>query len=312
MAMRVSIIGAGGVGGYYSAVLARGGIDVTIVTRPGKADLLRRGLRVTDRGESFETSNFRVVSDISKLAAPELIIVATKTYHLPEVAEQLTSVVGDDTAILTLQNGVEADLQISRRLRRGMIFPGLTWILSHSSETGVIDQRGARTFIRFGDRRNEHGETLARIAETLNTGGVDARISQDIVSDLWQKFLWLSNFAGMTGSRRAPIGELVNDPKELQLWIQAIDEVLAVARAERVALPTGVRDYLLERLNSYKTTNSDFKPSLLIDLENGRRTEVDALSGTVLRIAEKHGLAAPMHREFYARIKQFEPNAQQT
>jgi 2-dehydropantoate 2-reductase len=301
--MKSYIIGAGGVGGYYCGIMARAGANVTLVCRPSTAESFRHnGLTVNDRGEQFQTKDFRILDSIEKITSPDLILLAVKTYHLDEVAAQLASVVSERTIILTLQNGVTADLQVARHVPQATILPGLTWVLSTMVTQGYVEQKAPRVFIKFGSRDNSDLSAVSVAKQILENGGVSVECSDDIARDLWGKFIWLVNFAGMAGIRKKPIGSIVNNADDFQLWIKALDETLSVARGLKISVDPKAREFTIGRLEHYKVNDIDFKPSLLKDLENGKPTEIEALSGTLLRLASQANVDTPTHRMFYETI----------
>ena len=302
---KVHIIGAGGVGGYYGAVLARGGANVTMVCRPPMAEVLRKkGLTVHDSGGTFSTRAFAVADSFSALGDADLILLAVKTYDLDDLARALSGRVAPGCSVLTLQNGIEADLMVKKQFPENTILAGMTFILSTMIEPGVIRQinYSERTFIRFGLRGQTDAELLEKVCAYLSAHGVAAQISDDIVRDLWDKFIWLANFAGMTGSRRCAVGPVVNEARNIEEWMQGVDEVIALARALNVPLVPGVREKIAGWLERYKTENTDAKPSLTKDLEQGKRTEIEALSGTIIRLAREAGISVPVHERFYRAI----------
>ncbi len=279
--------------------MARAGADVTLVCRPSTAESYRRdGLVVNDRGEEFQTKDFAIVDSISNIISPDLIVLAVKTYHPDEVAVQLASVVSDQTIILTLQNGVVGDLQVAHHLPKTTISPGLTWVVSTMVRNGYVEQKAPRTFIRIGNRKTSDLGAASRAKGILENSGVLAERSEKIVCDLWGKFIWLANFAGNAGFRRKPIGSIVNNPDDFQLWIKALDESFSVAKSLSVPVDPKTREFIIGRLEHYKSNDTDFKPSLLKDLERGEPTEIEALSGTILKLASEANVDTPVHRMF--------------
>jgi 2-dehydropantoate 2-reductase len=145
-------------------------------------------------------------------------------------------------------------------------------------------------------------DAVVGVQTILENSGVQVECSDDIISDLWGKFIWLVNFAGMAGIRRKPIGEILNVPEDFLLWVAALDESISVAKALAVPVDPKIRDFIIGRLEHYKVNDSDFKPSLLKDLETGRQTEIEALSGTVVKLASENNLNTPTHKMFYETI----------
>jgi 2-dehydropantoate 2-reductase len=300
--MRIYIVGVGGLGGYYGALFARVSADVTFVARGQKCkDLKERGLQVTDRGDKFHVSSVKVVESLSEVREPELIILAVKTYDIENVAKQMT--VPQGCTIITLQNGIDNDLRVQKHLPHVRVFAGNTWALSTMISPGVIEQKSPMTFIKFGSRKNPQDPALLEIKNILDAGGIEGQVSDNIERDLWEKFVWLASFSGMAGTCRSPIGPIVSDPVAFEVWMRSVDETLALAKALNIPLHENTRANIVERLETCRTLYMDAKPSLLVDLENGRQTEIEALSGTIVKLARERGMLVPTHELMYSAIK---------
>lgn len=302
--MNIYIVGAGGVGGFYGAHLARYGQEVTFVARGETYEALKgSGLTVRTPAETWTVAPVRVIATPDAIQAPALVIVAVKVYDLSAVAQQLRPLQGQGLTLLTLQNGIDADQRVQAILPDAVVFAGTTWILTTRVEPGVIVQRPCRTAIHFGCRDSPNHPGLTQVRALFQLAGIDAVISSDIRRELWDKFLWLVNFAGMTGVHRQAIGPLVNDAMAYETWLQAIDETLAVAKALDIPIAPTARARLVRELDTYKHTNTTAKPSLLLDLEHDRPTEIEALSGTLTRLGRAVGVPTPLHDLMYSVIR---------
>lgn len=200
--MKIHIIGVGGVGGYYAGLLALNGADVSVVAScPDKGDFLRHhGLKVIDRDRTFHTRQFQVLDSIGEIAGFRIILLAVKTYHLADIVRQLAPVVSEKTRIITLQNGINADQCIAPGLKSCRVFPGLTWVLSTLVAPGTVEQKADKPCIRFGCRDPGDWSEVLHLAGQLREQGLPVIASEDIVMDLWKKYLWLVNFAGTSGT----------------------------------------------------------------------------------------------------------------
>ena len=294
--MKIAVIGVGGVGGYFGGCLARAGVEVTFVARARQCEALRqRGLEIQSTDGTFTVSHPRVVDSPARLIAPEVVLLATKAYDLESVSEQLAGVSSRDTVIISLQNGIDNDLRIKRLILRAQVHPGVVYVISTKAAPTLIRQTAGPRTILFGDRQGRYNSALTKLESLLRQAGIQATASTDIVKEIWSKFLWITTFAGMTALCRSPIGPIVNDAEAFELYEKCLDEGLTVAAAEGVGLDTSTRANILEKSKAYRETGFNAKSSLLVDIENGRQTEIESLNGTLVRLARKHGVRVPIH-----------------
>lgn len=297
--MRIAVIGTGGVGGFYGGVLARAGLDVTFVARGAHYDAIcKNGLTVKSVNGDF-TTPVKVVSRIADLQQPDLILICTKTYHLKNVAVELKSVVQPKTIVLTTQNGLDADLQVAQ-IVRARVHPGIAYIVSANTSPGVIEQTAGPRTLMFGSRDETDANELTSIAEMMRTAGLEASYSTSIETELWTKFAWIASFAGSTALRRSAIGPIVSDPAGFELITRCLDEVFVVATHAGVNLSPTIREQILTKFENYRHTGTTAKSSLLIDIENNRPTEVEAIHGKLIQLAEEYNVNVPINREMYS------------
>ena len=303
--MKIAIIGTGGVGGYYGGLLARTGEDVTFVARGEQYQALKQnGLSVRSVDSDFKISPVKVIDSVTDLESPDLILITTKTYDRDNVAQQLSRVVKDSsTIIISLQNGIDNDLQIKKLLPVAKIYPGLTYIISARTAPAVIEQTAGPRTILFGERNNPENTELKIIEGVMRKAGIRASACADIDRELWTKFLWITTFAGMTALCRSSIGLIVKDEAAFALYIKCLDEGISVARAEGFIFSAEDRQKIIDKSEQYKNVGSDSKSSLLIDMENKRSTEIEALNGAIVRLAIKHGLQVPVHEAIYNSVR---------
>lgn len=308
--MRFAVIGVGGVGGYFGGLLARSGNEVVFVARGEQYEALSsRGLEVKSVDGTFKVSPVRVYDSVEALAAAkgrshfDVILVATKTYDRDHVADALGPVVTPETVVLPLLNGIDNDLQMKARMPECQIHPGLCYIISARVSPGVIEQSAGPRTLFFGDRTGAENPRLKKLESVLRNAGILATASSEIQEELWRKFLWITAFAGMTSLCRSSIGTIVNDRRGFQLLTQCLDEGIAVALACGVAIDQGERAAILQKAEAYRQTGSHAKSSMLVDLEHLRPTEIEALNGTLVRLAREHGLTAPLHEIIYEAVR---------
>lgn len=302
--MRFAIIGVGGVGGYFGGLLARNGEDVTFVARGAHYDALKKqGLSLKSVDVSFENLPISVVESPAHLEDPDVIFIATKTYDRDQVAEQLSASLSEKTVVIPVQNGIDNDLQLERIIPKAQVYPGLAYIISERTAPGVVEQTAGPRTIFFGERKVAENSKLRELESIMRSAGILATASPDIERELWSKFLWITTFAGMTALCRCEIGAIVNDQRAFDLYIRCLDEGIAVARAAGVVFDEEARSKVIEKSEHYRHTGSHAKSSLLIDIENRRRTEIESLNGAIVRLAQENGIQVPIHESIYTAVR---------
>lgn len=299
--MRVGVVGAGGVGGYFAARLARAGQDVAVVARGAHLDAIRRdGLRIVSPALGDFTSPVIAEADPAAIGAVDLVLFAVKTYDNASALPLLAPLLGPSTAVLTLQNGVDSADEVAAVVGPTRVLGGTTYVATSVSAPGVVTQTGTHRSIIFGEAFGERAALTARvqaIADVFAAADIQVRAVPDARVPIWDKFVYLAPFAGITGAARLPIGPLWARAEVRELFYAAAHEVAAIAAAEGLVLSADrfetLRDYM-EHIPG--TTRS----SLLTDLEAGRRLEVHALHGAALRRAARHGVATPILATLHA------------
>jgi 2-dehydropantoate 2-reductase len=291
--MNIAILGAGGVGGYYGGALARAGHSVSLLARGAHLDALReRGLEVRTPEGPF-TVPVQAAGDPGDLGSPDLAVVAVKTYSLPEIVPAARLLAERGAVILPLLNGVDAaDRLIAGGVPEGQVLGGLTEISAARVGPGVVERRSSFQRIVVGERSGGLSERAERIAAAFREAGADSRASGDITADLWRKFAFISSVAAACGLARAPIGPVRRAPFGTLMIERAVREVGAVARARGVAVTEEDERKILDFAGSLA---DPLKPSLLVDLEAGRPTEIADLSGAVSRLGREAGVETPVH-----------------
>ncbi|HSG41424.1 MAG TPA: ketopantoate reductase family protein [Thermoanaerobaculia bacterium] len=291
--MKIAILGAGGVGGYFGGALARAGHQVSMLARGAHLDALReRGLEVRTPEETF-TVTVGAVDDPRDLGANDLAIVAVKTYSLGDIAPAVRIVAEAGAIVLPLLNGVDAaDRLIEDGVPAERVLGGLTEISAVRSGPGVIERRSTFQRVIAGERAGGLSERAERIAAAFREAGAEARASEDIDADLWRKLTFIASIAAACGLARSPIGAVRKAPLGWLMIQRAVHEVITVAQARGVALTAEDEEKIL----SFAESLADpLKPSLLVDLEAGRPTEIADLSGAVSRLGRLAGVETPVH-----------------
>jgi 2-dehydropantoate 2-reductase len=298
--MRFTIVGSGAVGGYYGAKLARAGHTVTFIARGAHLEAMRsRGLIVRSPVSSF-TVPARAVEDPTEAAAADVAIFAVKAYSNREALPLLARAAAGDAVALTLQNGVDSVDEVSAVVDRARVLGGSTYISTEIVEPGVIEQTGTHRRIVFGEVFGDTSRVSGRV-QAIHEAFTSADIESDPVPDahvpIWEKYCYLAPFAAFTGSTRLSIGPLWADPVIRQKIVEAIEEVEAVARAEGVAVPHGLAERVANYIAAIPGTT---RSSLLIDLQQGKPIEIEALLGALVRRAERLKVRVPIMSTLYA------------
>ena len=304
--MKIYILGVGGVGGYFGGLLAKAGQDVTFVARGDNYTALKEnGLVVKSVAGDFTIKPVNVIDDISKINSPDLIFFIVKTYDTENVAKELNKVVNENTTIITFQNGVDNDIKIQKFIDNAKVYPGLAYIFSTKISPGVIDQVGGARKLIFGDRASQDNPKLEEIEKLMKDSGVDATFSKDIESDVWKKFINICTSSGMMAMLRENIGQVLSNPETKKEFEACLREAISVAKSLNVNLPD---DIFETTMASNLNTAPNSKSSMLMDIENGRQTEIETLNGTLVRLAKEKGLKVPVNEKIYKSINSVPTN----
>ena len=304
--MRIAVLGSGAVGGYYGAKLARAGHDVTFIARGAHLAALReRGLEIRSPMLGDFAVRAKAEQDTATVGPVDLVIVAVKAYDNASALPLLRPMTGPDTTVLTLQNGVDSVSEVAAITGDAHVLGGATYIATALSGPGVIDQTGTHRRIVFGEVFGDLPRITPR-AQAVHDAMAAADIQAEVVGDgrvpVWEKFIFLAALAGFTGATRLPIGPLWADPFIQSQFLAGCREIEALARAEGVAVAAD----RIDQIRSYvATVPGSMRSSLLIDLEGGKKIEVEALQGSVVRRAERAGVPVPIMSTLYALLKPF-------
>jgi 2-dehydropantoate 2-reductase len=290
--MRIAVIGAGGVGGYFGARLQAAGADIWFVARGAHlAALQRGGLHLDSPKGNLHLPQVNATNDPRAVGPVDLVLLTVKMYDLEAAAAALHPLIASETAVVTLQNGVEAVDIVARHVGRPHVVGGVAYVAAVISEPGVIRHTSLDALI-VGELDGRRSERLKRFAESCLRAGFSARVSDHIEVDLWSKFSRLSVFSGMTAVTRAPLGVLRSDPELFAMLQAACEETIGVGRARGVNLPDSLMDEIRQMVHSLP---HHAKASMLEDLERGRPLELPWLSGGVVRLGSEAGVPTPIH-----------------
>jgi 2-dehydropantoate 2-reductase len=310
--MHFVILGSGAVGGYYGAKLARAGQRVTFIARGAHLAALReRGMEiVAPEVESF-TIRAEATEDPRQAGTPDVVLLAVKTYDNRTVLPMLPPMMGPSTVVLTLQNGVDSADDTAAVVGEARVLAGPTYIATALEAPGRIVQTGTHRRIVFGEVFGSRGLTdrVKAIRDVMLGADIKAEVVGDARPTLWEKFIYLAPFAGFTGAMRLPAGAILDDPFIRSQFVAAAAEVERVAGAEGIALPADLEARLAPYMNALPPST---RSSLLIDLSQEKRIEVEALQGSVVRRGARFGVPTPIMSTLYAVLKPYVEGAPKT
>jgi len=299
--MRIAVVGAGGVGGGFGAALAKAGADVTFIARGAHlAAMKSAGLKVGGPRGDIHLVPTQATDNPASLGTVDMVLFCVKLWDVESAGEKIKQLVGAGTAVIPLQNGVDAHERLIPILGKNAVMGGVAQISASIVAPGVIAQVG--TFMRmvFGEldgRRSQRGEDF--LALCLKAG-FEATLSEQILTDLWMKFILLAGNAGMMALSRQPIGALRDDPDLRPIFVAAYQETIDVGRARGVALPADALARIVELTRHFPPA---MKASMALDLDRGNRLEVPWLSGKVAELGRQLGIPTPTHSMMYAMLK---------
>lgn len=305
--MKIIVMGTGGVGGYYGGLLARQGNDVTFIARGAHLEAIRsKGLQVKSIHGDFTVSPAKATDKPAEAGIADLVLFCTKTYSTDEAAQALLPAIGPQTAILSLQNGVDSVERIGKIVGVEHVLGGATWLSSAVEAPGVIKQVSQFRRIVIGELNGARSERIQSISEVLKSTGIDVEVSENILKVLWTKFVFISAASSLGSLTRLPIGEWRTAPETRQMVVSLMREVEALARAQGIALD---EDVVQKSLDFIDASAPHIKASMQLDVENGRRTELESMVGVIGRKGRELGVPTPTADFVYASLLPIELKA---
>ena len=298
--MRITVMGAGSIGGYFGGMLARAGNDVSLVARGAHLAAIRsNGLRVVRDDEEF-TVNCPATDNPSAVGEVELALLTVKTYQNEAAIPAMTPLIGPDTTVLCLQNGVDSYLAPSNAFGARRVLPGAAYIEAGHPAPGTVTQSGDVVRIVFGEADGSLSARGVKVAETMTAAGIPADFTADIHPALWSKFLFIATMAGVTSLARRTLAELMPHPEWREVIVGCLREIENVAQAIGIGLPPDIHDVTL----SYIEGNlADLQASMHSDVMAGRPLELEALNGAVVRAGRASAMPTPINDVIYAMLK---------
>jgi 2-dehydropantoate 2-reductase len=289
--VRIMVMGSGGVGGYFGAVLHRAGHEVTFVARGEHLEAIRaRGLRI----ESVASGDFTVrpaaTDTPDQSLGAELVLYCVKGYDNAAAIDTMAPAVGADTRVLTLQNGIGSGDRLADAFGADKVLLGVTYIDVVRTEPGVVAEVGDKCNIVFGEQDGQHSPRAVAVRDAMKDAGIDVHLSSNVAEELWKKLIYICAWSGMICMTRASMAEITGTPEANDLTLRIMREVEAVARASGVDLDPGHVD---RTMAYFQKTREGAVSSMFTDLQRGNRLEVDVLNGAVARLGVELGVPTP-------------------
>src|SRR3990172_262114 len=298
--MKIMVMGSGGMGAYYGGLLAQQGNDVTFIARGAHLDAIRaNGLQVKSIFGDFTISPAKATDSPTEIGSVDLILFCVKTYNTEEAAKAIQPAVGPQTAVLSLQNGVDAPERIGKIVGVEHILGGMTQISSAIEAPGVVKQVSQFRRIVFGELDGSISARIRSIEGAFKNTGITVEITQDIRKVLWTKLVFISAASGLGSLTRLPMGEYRSVPETRAMIVDLMREVEAIARAQGIALDA---DVVEKSLKFFDDAAPHIKPSMQLDVECGHRTELDSMVGVIGRKGRELGVLTPVADFVYASL----------
>lgn len=301
--MRIAVMGAGSIGGYFGGMLAQGGHEVTLIARgPHLAAIRQNGLKIITDEEEF-TVGCNATDSPNEVGVVDLILLTVKTYHNAQAVPAMLPMIGPDTLVLCLQNGIDSYQAAAEAVGQEKVLPGAAYIEAGHPSAGVVTQSGDVVRIEFGELSGGDSQRGRALQRTLEDSGIPAGFQLDIYQALWSKFLFIGTLAGVSSLARESLALLMPRPEWRRVVIGCLREIESVALASGIKLePTIVADTIEYMEGSLESLQA----SMHTDLLAGRPLELEALNGAVIRAGDKAGTATPINGVIYAMLKPYE------
>lgn len=305
--MRIAVVGAGGVGGYFGGRLAQAGNDVTFIVRSATLEALRtKGLRVDSTLGDFAIDPVQATDDPSTVGPVDAILMAVKAWQLPEAAANLQLMIGPDTIVVPLQNGIDAPEILAGIVGREHAIGGLAAIVSYLAAPGHVIHATSEPLVMLGELDNRHSKRVERLRDAFKSAGVNAEIPSDIHRSMWTKFLFIATLSGIGALTRVPIGLWRTDADVRAMADASLREVLALATARGIDLGEDALDRTWRR---YDDLAPESTSSMQRDIMEGKPSELDAQLGAVVRLAQMSGVPTPVSSMIYHALRPQEQRA---
>jgi 2-dehydropantoate 2-reductase len=302
--MKIAIMAAGAVGGYFGGRLAEAGHDVHFVARGRHLQAIRdNGLAVKSDFGDMHLTSAQATDDPADVGLADVILFAVKLWDTAAAARACKPMLGTGTAVICLQNGVESTGIIAQELGPEYALGGSAYISAAITEPGVIQHYGKFARLVFGENDNRKSERTLAFRGACEESGIEAEIPGDIQAAVWEKFITLASLSGVTTTTRRPIGEILADPDMAKTYRDTMEEIAAIGRAQGVNLAPDIAD---KRMRHAATLPPDMTASTLKDLEAGGRLETPWLTGAVVRLGRQLSVPVPVNETLNSALKPYE------
>lgn len=292
--MKIAFMGSGGVGGLIGARLAQAGCDVSFIARGAHLAAMREhGLTLESPVGNVHLPKVRATDDPATLGPVDLVIFSVKLWDTEPAARQILPLIGRETGVISLQNGVKKDDILRPIVGEKALMGGVAYMATTIARPGVIQHTGTMQRVVFGEYDGRRSKRAEALLEALRKTGIDTTLSDDIRRTIWEKFVFLTGMAAVTATIRLPMGPILGHPLTRQFYLDAMREVATVGRAHGVRLP---ENFAEERLTFTDTLPGTMTASMHHDLERGNPLEVEWLSGSVVELGAAVGVPTPIHR----------------
>ncbi len=299
--MKIVVMGTGGVGGYFGARLAASGADVTFIARGEHLAAMRQdGLKILSTNGDMTLKPVIATDDPASIGHADLVMICVKLWSTEDAARAIAPLMGPNSAVVSWQNGVVAEDILIKQYGKERVIGGVSNIAALIESPGVIRHNGAMARLIFAELDGKPSKRIEAFAALCKQANIEHVVSDDITRAIWQKFIFLASFSGMTCATRLSIGPLRSDPQTRAMFDAALQEVVAVGRAKGVGLP---KDQAEQSLTWADNLPATMFASMLGDLNRGNRLELPWLSGTVVKLGEELGVATPVHKFIYNVLK---------
>jgi 2-dehydropantoate 2-reductase len=297
--MKIAIIGAGGVGGYFGGKIANAGYDVTFVARGEHLKAIReKGLEVKSIAGDFNISKANATDEIKNIGKVDLVLLGVKAWQVKEVAMQMKVIVDNNTTVMPLQNGVMAARDLADILDKKNIIGGLCRIISKIESPGIINHSGVEPFITFGELDNQKTDRTAKIKDLFDHAGIASLVADDIHVELWNKFMAIC-VSGLLAVTRSTYGTVRELRETRKMMNDLLNEIYEISFGEKIRLDNKIVEKTMRLIDSYPCESNS---SLTRDVMAGRPSEIEYQNGTVVKLGEKYNIHVPVNRYIYSCI----------
>ena len=306
--MKFAIFGTGGVGGYFGGKLAQAGEDVTFIARGKHLEAIQAsGLRVDSISGDFVIQPANVTDSPQSIGVVDVIVLATKAWQLDEAISQMKLLVGENTFILPLLNGIEHMERLVNEFGREHVIGGVCRISAFIADAGHIKHVGIDPYIAFGELNREISERISVLLNAFkNISGITAEASENIELAMWEKYLFICAFSGVGAVTRSPVGAFRSIPETRAMFRRALEEVALVANTRGVGLTEKTVQSIMDRIDQ---TPPDTMASMQKDILEGRPSELESQTGAIVRMAHAADVSVPTHEFIYASLLPIEKKA---